>query len=310
MLALGDTTALTAERVRTALGLVPEDEYLSILELIAQRRAGDVSRAVARLADAGIDFGSLIGGLADMLRSQLAIALGSDAAEVSAQTRAALVARRDALAPADLLRMLSAITELEPRLRKSAQQQLLVETLLIRFALLDRTVTIEDLLHEVSGDAGLGQAQRKTQSDAADRSGRALAAPGGIGLAHACRSAVGTADGFTDRRSDRGRFPALGVARRRADRRIAGSVVGRCCRACAWRNPVPASGGRAGGGDSDPRPCADEVTLRFADSNEIYPRAIEAGRAELLAALRCVFRRSHTTSLWEPMLRRPLHCDA
>ena len=37
--------------------------------------------------------------------------------------------------------MLSALSELEPRFRKSGQQQLLIETLLVRFALLDRTLS-------------------------------------------------------------------------------------------------------------------------------------------------------------------------
>ena len=34
--------------------------------------------------------------------------------------------------------MLQAVGELEPRFRKSGQQQLLIETMLVRFALLDR----------------------------------------------------------------------------------------------------------------------------------------------------------------------------
>jgi DNA polymerase-3 subunit gamma/tau len=59
--------------------------------------------------------------------------------------------------------MLSAIGELEPRFRKSGQQQLLVETLLVRFALLDRTVEIEDLLRGLSGDGGEARGSRPSQ---------------------------------------------------------------------------------------------------------------------------------------------------
>jgi DNA polymerase-3 subunit gamma/tau len=53
--------------------------------------------------------------------------------------------------------MLSAIGELEQRFRKSGQQQLLVETLLIRFALLDRTVAIEDVLRSLGDGGGSGR---------------------------------------------------------------------------------------------------------------------------------------------------------
>jgi DNA polymerase-3 subunit gamma/tau len=144
---------LTAERVRDALGLVAEDEYLAVLDLIAERRAGDVFPLMQRLADLGIDFGQFLTGLADVLRAQLAVVLGSGAVEVSERARAALEERRGRLSAADLLRMLTALAELEQRFRKSGQQQLLLETLLVRFALLDRTVAIEDVLRGL-GDPG------------------------------------------------------------------------------------------------------------------------------------------------------------
>jgi DNA polymerase-3 subunit gamma/tau len=151
VLAMGEGT-VTAERVRDALGLVAEDEFIRVLDLIADRRAADVFPAVARLAEAGIDFGGFLTGLADMIRAQLAIALGGSAPDLSERAREALEERRGKLSPADLLRMLQAIGELEPRFRKSGQQQLLVETLLVRFALLDRTVEIEDVLRSLGGE--------------------------------------------------------------------------------------------------------------------------------------------------------------
>ena len=151
VLAMGDG-AVTAARVRDALGLVPEDEFIAVLDLVADRRAADVFPTVGRLAETGIDFGGFLTGLADMIRAQLAIALGGSAPDVSEGAREALEARRERLSPADLLRMLQAIGELEPRFRKSGQQQLLVETLLVRFALLDRTVEIEDVLRTLGGE--------------------------------------------------------------------------------------------------------------------------------------------------------------
>src|ERR1700750_1685628 len=44
---------VTAERVREARGLVPEDEFIAVIDLLAERRAADVFPAVARLAEAG-----------------------------------------------------------------------------------------------------------------------------------------------------------------------------------------------------------------------------------------------------------------
>src|SRR5437764_6410123 len=70
VLAMGDGK-VTAERVRDALGLVPEDEFIAILDIIADHRAADVFPAVARLAEAGVDFGGFLTGISDILRSQL-----------------------------------------------------------------------------------------------------------------------------------------------------------------------------------------------------------------------------------------------
>jgi len=155
-LSLGEG-ALTAERVREALGLIDEDEYLAIYDLIASRDAAAIFPAVARLVDGGVDLGAFLGGLADMLRAALALALGDETgglAELSDRTREALAQRAGQLDSGDLLRMLSAITELEPRFRRSGQQQMLVETLLVRFALMDRTVSLEEVLRGLGPDDG------------------------------------------------------------------------------------------------------------------------------------------------------------
>jgi DNA polymerase-3 subunit gamma/tau len=150
VLSLGEGT-LTTAAVREALGLVAEDEYLAIIDLLADRRAGDVFPTVARLAEQGIDLGQFIIGLGDMLRAYLAMSLGSATAEVSEAARTGLESRKGRLSVGDLVRMLNGLADLEPKFRKSTQQQLLLEALLVRFALLDRTVHLEDVLREMGG---------------------------------------------------------------------------------------------------------------------------------------------------------------
>ena len=152
VISIGEGT-VTAERIREALGLVPEDEFVSILDIIAGRRAGEVFGAVGKLADAGVDFGVFLSGFADILRAQLTVVLNGKAEGLSAVTASALKQRRDQFAAGDLLRMISAINALEPTFRKSPQQQLLIEMLLLRMALLDRTLEIEDMLKGLGGDA-------------------------------------------------------------------------------------------------------------------------------------------------------------
>jgi DNA polymerase-3 subunit gamma/tau len=146
VLSLGETAEVTAERVRTALGLVPEEEYLLLLDIIAQRRAVDVFGAVQRQADGGVDLILLLAGIGRILRAQLTIALGGVPPELSERMRLALHERKGQLSAGDLLRMLHALLEMEPMYRRSGQPQLLLETLLVRFALLDRTVELEEVI--------------------------------------------------------------------------------------------------------------------------------------------------------------------
>jgi DNA polymerase-3 subunit gamma/tau len=161
---------VTTERVREALGLVPEDEFIAILDIIAGHRAGDVFGAVNKLADAGVDFGVFLSGFADVLRAQLTVVLNGRAEGVSAAAAAALKDRREMFAAGDLLRMISAVNALEPTFRKSGQQQLLIEMLLIRMALLDRTVAIEDLLKGLGGEPIVSAETREPPSGGSVRS--------------------------------------------------------------------------------------------------------------------------------------------
>ena len=142
---------ITAERVRDALGLVPEDEYLGVIAIIAERRAGNVFETIARLADGGVDFGVFLSGLGDMLRAQLAVLLEGKVEGLSPSARQALEAHRGEFSAGDLLRMLTMLSAIEPQFRRSTQQQLLVEMLLVRFALLDRAVSLEEVLQSLGG---------------------------------------------------------------------------------------------------------------------------------------------------------------
>jgi DNA polymerase-3 subunit gamma/tau len=265
---------LTASAVRSALGLVPEEEYLGLLELIAERRAADVFPTVGRLADAGIDFAVFLGGLADLLRAQLAVALGGDAPEVSEQTRTALRARRDRFTAADLLRMLGAIAEIEPHYRKSSQQQLLLETLLVRFALLDRTVELEDLLRGLGEGGGARDAPPQAGRRPADapRSSmrRAETAHAAAPLADAPRPAP--------RAAPRVALELNTLCERWGEVIDRVRSVGRPMLVSALEHALPVAVSGQG-----------TITVQLEQPNEIFERAIESSAGEVLAAVSVTF---------------------
>ena len=323
VLAMGEGP-IVPERVRDALGLVAEDEYIALLDLVGERRAGDVFGFVARLADAGIDFGQFLTGFGDMLRAQLAVTLGGTPPDVSERAREALEARKDVFAAGELLRMLSAATELEPRFRKSGQQQLLIEALLVRFALLDRTVSLEAVLRGLGGGGSSGADEER--SDAPTSGRRAAPAPPAPSRkaerppsdtpATDWRAVIRDADAAPARASTtapprvEARAP---TAMASAARATASATTTRTMRGGAspsateapdlnqiverWDDVVAAV--RAAGKSvaatalEHASPAAvnarGDVTLALDESNPIYEQAIDAAKGDVVAALRASF---------------------
>ena len=303
VLSMGDGD-VAPERVRDALGLVPEDEFVGLLDLLADRRAGDVFAFVGRLADAGIDFGQFLTGFADVVRAQLAVTLGGAAPETSQRMRDALVERKAVFSTGDLLRMLSALTELEPRFRKSGQQQLLLEALLVRFALLDRTVTLEAVLRGLGGGGALVDepAPRRGAPPPDPTSTReADARRGGDVPASDWRTVVRDADrsspsasaaamqpsplaresgqGPTPPRAAVATIPDVNQLAGRWDELVASMrASGNSLAATALEHSTPVAVNGAG-----------EVTVALDDSNPIYEQALGKDEKEVTLSLRALF---------------------
>ncbi len=140
---------VTEAHVRTVLGLIGDELYLELFAILADRRYGNVFRFVQRLLDEGYDLTEFYRGLADTLRTLLATRFdGQPGEETREDLRPAFVEMAARFGSGDLLRMLALVAELdvEGRFRKSGNPRTMLEALLLRFAYLDRTVAIEELL--------------------------------------------------------------------------------------------------------------------------------------------------------------------
>ena len=147
------------EAVRKVLGLVEDERYLELLDLLREGRHGDVFGLVEELLDEGYDLVEFYHGLVDVLRGLLRSRLTEGTwMEVREDLRDAFRERAEAFEPADLVRMLALASDLEANgsLRRSANPRLLLEMLLLRFSYLDRTVDLEELLRAVGG-GGAGE---------------------------------------------------------------------------------------------------------------------------------------------------------
>ncbi|MEO6056225.1 MAG: DNA polymerase III subunit gamma/tau [Gemmatimonadales bacterium] len=146
--------AVTATRVRDVLGLVDDELYAEILALVVERRPQGVFPLVDRLVNAGADLAEFMGGAGETLRALLMLQLGNEPEGQTEAMRQALEAERERLAPGDVLRMLRLLADSEGAIRRSVNPRLIVETLLLRWTMLDRIV---DLAQVLQADAGAGR---------------------------------------------------------------------------------------------------------------------------------------------------------
>jgi len=151
---------VTAARVREVLGLIPDELYGDMLRAIVERDPAAVFPLVERLLEAGADFGEFVNGAAETLRALLLVGVGGQPEGLTEGLLAVVRAYAPQLPPADVVRLLTILSESEERLSRSANTRLLVEVLLLRWAMLDRTVELSEVieaLREGSGDVGRGR---------------------------------------------------------------------------------------------------------------------------------------------------------
>jgi DNA polymerase-3 subunit gamma/tau len=147
------------DALRRLIGVPDEERYLDLSRALAEGDARAALEFARSLRDSGYDLEAFYEGLLEHLRNLLlfAIEVGDALAEVPERYQGAYREMAAALGREDLLRMMTLATEEEPIFRRSSQQALVLEVLLVRLALLDRAIDLERLLAALGpGDASGG----------------------------------------------------------------------------------------------------------------------------------------------------------
>jgi DNA polymerase-3 subunit gamma/tau len=155
---------VTAGRVREILGLVADEVYIELLDAVVGRNPASNFEVLDRIEESGADPVEFVAGAGEALRALLMLQVGAKPEALTEALRHALDRYRDRLSTGDLLRMLKLLGESEPMIRRSASPRLAVETLLLRWTVLDRTVDLEEVL--------ASDAATRRPSDAGLRSGK------------------------------------------------------------------------------------------------------------------------------------------
>jgi DNA polymerase III subunit gamma/tau len=148
--------SVTSVRVREVLGLADDELYREVLQLVAEQKPAMVFSLVDRLSEAGVDLSEFMAGAGDVLRALLMLQVGVEPEGITEAMRAAVEEFRPRLQPGDLLRMLRLLADDETNIRRSVNPRLAVETMLLRWAMMDRVVDLEEVLE--MGKRGRGEA--------------------------------------------------------------------------------------------------------------------------------------------------------
>ncbi len=167
----GDDVSLDA--IHRLIGIPDEERYLELTKLLAAGETGQTLSFVRQLRGEGYDLEEFYIGLLEHLRNCLLFAIGDGGslAEVPERLHPQYQETADELGAEDLLRMLTLATEEEQPFRKSSRQSLVLEVLLVRLALLDRSVDLELVLRSLEKGGRPGARETTKTRSATQKSG-------------------------------------------------------------------------------------------------------------------------------------------
>lgn len=166
---------ITADDVRTALGIAPEDLYFNVSDIVIQHDASGVFPLMDEMDERGLSPREFLRGLSDHFLNFLK-AKGEEGIrfiEAPASVRKRYQDNAAKFTQNDLLRILAILQEAFNDIRRHPQPRMKLELTLLRLATLENTVQIEELLEELRGKKTVAGAkpvarppvpQKKTES--------------------------------------------------------------------------------------------------------------------------------------------------
>jgi DNA polymerase-3 subunit gamma/tau len=131
--------AVSADLVRTTLGLIGDELYAELLDLIGAQQPAGVFPFVDKVVEGGADLEEFVNGAGETLRALMERILGGQPAGLTESLKSAIDRHAARLRPGDVIRMLKLLRDAEQAIRRSPNARLHVETLILQWTLLDRT---------------------------------------------------------------------------------------------------------------------------------------------------------------------------
>lgn len=162
-------TRIHIDEVRKALGIIGQESYLQLIEILERRDTKAVFELTGRVAESGWDFTEYLNGLLEHLRNILvAKSCGEEAlTEVFEGYRRRFRTVANAFSETDILRLMSLVADGIQRIKWSVRPRVQFELLLLKLAALEGSVALTELIQRIeSGQVGAmeevsGEAEKK-----------------------------------------------------------------------------------------------------------------------------------------------------
>lgn len=145
--------SIHGEDVIKALGLIKQDIFFEVTEILYKKVLADGMELVGRIISEGYALEEFLNGLIDHLRNFLIVrAVGSaELIETSAFYKKKYIDQSDRFPEEDVLRMIRIVADTKISLRRSMHPRFPIELAMIKMIKMDRTVTIEELIDQIQG---------------------------------------------------------------------------------------------------------------------------------------------------------------
>ena len=139
---------ISIESVNKVLGIIPTDVYFDILDAIQTKNGKTLMNLLVKVKSKGMPVQEFVSGLSRHIRNMMIATIENslDVLELNSDIKKLYEEAAKSWNIRDLLRISKIITDVEPKVRRAVQPNILVELSLLKLLEFDSTVTIESLL--------------------------------------------------------------------------------------------------------------------------------------------------------------------
>ncbi|UCG51203.1 MAG: DNA polymerase III subunit gamma/tau [Candidatus Latescibacterota bacterium] len=161
-----------AKTVRDVLGLLDQEMVLGFLETVAKGDPTAVLRELDNAVREGVDLEELLNGLIEGYRDLMLLAVPGDLSELVFRSSDELESFRQVLTSyelPDIVTIVERLCNVAPRLKMASDPRILLESVLVDLALLDRQTEIRELIERIEEGGTETEGKSRTAAKAPSR---------------------------------------------------------------------------------------------------------------------------------------------